>query len=530
MTVFTNTIFRSICFLAIILIVYSSIVFQKTVSPDAPFILGYLDKSPDVIAYLKDLFAFRTWDFQPIRDLTLVVDLWVFNHWNINTFTLQNILYWSLAIYSVDKLVKKVFPNSDDRLRLVMVLAFAVYPLFSTSVAWTMARKHILSFLFIIMATNAFLTYLSSSRRSSLVLTHLFFILSILSQPINLLWAVWASGITFFSSKRHFKSTLTLLVPMLLGIVVNKLYYSQSETFKSVFVLNLGTFQIGDVILAFGHYIFQVLLPYFMGFYYDLGHWSIWIGIIIFFISVYLYRGLKLSQRHLLEWLSFAILPLSIVLVSPKALSDSYLLTTALGVFLVLYKVVDERLPRAQYVMVPVLIFWSIHTNLQTKNWLNSYAFAENNYQARQNCSTATRLGRNSLIEKGKLDPEVRVYILQNQCFDVRSYHLLLDVISFHTHMLFFEDQGEPDKKLEILKGYERHGDYPKFIRAALLIKLGRFPEANETLEKIPKFEMENSYDPIIATTIGPYCQKTKNDKCLELIRPYLTKRNLPYL
>ena len=236
MKVIQNKAFQVFILFALVFAAYFPIItaHQKT-DPDAKNILMILEESGNVSGYISKIMNLDTLDVQPLRDLSLSIDLYFLKNFDINSFVFQNVLWWVLSCFFLMKILESLFPDIDERKRFAIVLAFAAYPLFSNTVAWGMARKHLMALCFLLVPTWR----LTASRNSILfkdqIVICIFYGLSMLSQPIGVLWPFWAGLYVYFlrpELKRSFVSVFIGLIAIFLATyAANTYYYSQSEYF-----------------------------------------------------------------------------------------------------------------------------------------------------------------------------------------------------------------------------------------------------------------------------------------------------------
>jgi hypothetical protein len=80
------------------IITYFPIISSSTnVNPDAQFIIPILESATGLTDYLNKLVHFNTLDFQPIRDLSLYLDLKTYSLFGINISVFQNVIIWCLS-------------------------------------------------------------------------------------------------------------------------------------------------------------------------------------------------------------------------------------------------------------------------------------------------------------------------------------------------------------------------------------------------------------------------------------------------
>ena len=206
----------------------------------------------------------RILDLQPVRDLSFALDLAIGSATGLGTFHLTNLLLW-LAITAV---VYRILRQNlgPGPLAVACVAVFALHPVFVNSVGWVAARKHLLSSLFILFATYEVLRAdrILDGRRTGWI--GLLFGLSILSQPITVLWPLWAVSYLWLRGPGHRMGALRLVgvcAPLLGACVAANLFYYQGafvqQTGAQKFVEVDGTGAVA--LLALGRYFANLAFP-----------------------------------------------------------------------------------------------------------------------------------------------------------------------------------------------------------------------------------------------------------------------------
>lgn len=497
---------------ALIALAYFPVVSAyQTVSPDAQFILPFLDNISGLGDYFEKLFTFKTLDFQPIRDLSLGLDLFIFNHFDINTFIIQNILLWVLSCLIIFNIQKILLPQVDELKLFVLNCGFALYPLFVATLSWSMARKHILAFLFILLATQEFLKNNRSTWRMNL-----YYLLSILSQPITILWPFWCVAY----ERKNWKSLWPTSLIFVFVSVANWLYYSKGEMFNFIYQSKTSdAFNIPDKILAFGHYMYQLLVPYYQTFFYDLGHWSIWVGIILTGLLILLYRSFKFSNKLLGIWSLYGLLPIVVVLNTPKTKSDTYLLLPAFALFILLNHLYALKPFKIKW-LIPLLSFWLVFDCIESRYWIQKLAFAvERNYERRPTCMSAINAAKTSYSLEVQPSSELLNYMQINECLRPSTPYEMIDFMALHTQILYYQNGTTT------LQDYARTHWYPRMIYAALLIKNN---QPDLTINELGEVNLENTqpnYDPIIAKIVHPFCI---GKECQKISEKFIIQKKKP--
>jgi hypothetical protein len=220
---------------------YPSLFADKTVSPDAYFLLPYLDKINHLGDYFSQLFGLKTFDVQPVRDLSLWFDWMIFHQWGNNIFILHNAVLWLISGLFISKILEEENPNLSHLRSTFCVGLFLSYPIFAHIISFSMARKHILSFTLMVIATYYFLIFLKKYQWKYGLIFSFSYLLAVFSQPICLLWPLWATIYIILLKKNDFKKFIPYLIVLsiifFIGFSANYIYYEQSVFFQSIFLL-----------------------------------------------------------------------------------------------------------------------------------------------------------------------------------------------------------------------------------------------------------------------------------------------------
>lgn len=498
--------------IAAILAYLPLILASQPVNPDAQFIITNLTEAG---SYFEKLFTLRTIDVQPVRDLSLALDILVYRLSGFNSMVLQNVILWAMAVTLLLKIMELEFREKFRANELLVVaLLFAVYPLFSQTVSWGMARKHILAFLFTLAAVYQLLR----SRRGFTV----FYTLAVLSQPITILLPVWAILMKFSEERKIPFTLMPSFVAMVIIGAINFLYY-QSSFFISLFGQKTqDAFSLPDKILALGHYSFQLIFPYFLSLYYTLGHWQVLAGLIPFAALLILLIRVKSLKASL--WILFAALPLGVVLIKATTLYDTYLLLPAAGVLLAVL-----TLTRRIHVPVCAALFFIffIITAWNTLPWRDEVKLMEKSFSARPDCLTALHYLRMT-YENGlrPTDPAPRNMLRSQDCGGIKVPPQQLAFVE--ASFLFYETELTPARREKRLRELLNFGIFPHFALIGFYIEFKREEEAREEMTKLLSRWRTHRFKPeyisLVHKTIAPFCEKQGLTECTQFIQPFLEK------
>lgn len=509
-------------------LIYLPIVFfPSPVNPDSQVLIPNLREFTSVSSYIANFVMLRTLDIQPIRDLSLYLDLWILDTTGFNSFVLQNILIWLSSIAVLNRLLIFFFPKLSIKERAFILVAFTAYPLFTQTISWGVARKHLLAMFFSLLATEKWI----KQRRS----TWLFYVLAVLSQPIFILWPLWAFIHGYFVDKSLLQNrwgvllTCTLLL-FLLGHA-NYFYYEHSPVFLTHYAVKTNEiFEVSNKSLALGHYTFQLLFPYLLSFDYSLGHWSTLVGLLILGIGVPIVLRNRENRSLKISLLCFTFLPLAVVLTKPTMIYDTYLLLPASGLLMLIVLLSDQApvFKYSHHFMKALLIFWCCFSLKDVFGWRSEILLTKNSFNNRPSCISAFQYLRMS-YENGvpPIESDAKLYFAEHECYKDKSVGS--GFINLQASMLYYETDLTPEERITRLEVLAPNGVFPSMALAALYLKYGKKEEANAAigsmLENYGKKEYKEEAIPIARQVLEPYCRSIQHKNCVAFLRPFLIKK-----
>lgn len=520
----------------LIIAYFPILIAQKTVSPDSDLVFLNLEKVNGFFHYFKMLFSYQLYDFQPIRDIFLYLEKFVFELLNINISIHLNILFFTVtAIFLSKTLQLKYFLERSTS--LMYTCLFIGYPLFCATLSWGFAKKHLLSLMFIVMATYYLIELVKKNKLRNSVYIFVLYGLANLSQPINILWIFWAFIYLYNHGKKYLKCLIPNLITFALISYWNFSYYQNSLAFQKYFESKTeSVFNISTKILGLGHYTFMSIWPYEQALSYSIGHWTVMLGITLLVLMTYLLIKFSSKKKETLIWLIYAVLPLTVILSNPKILSDNYLITPAIGIFIILVNIIEKfnlrTLKSFQIGFIVLLTFFIIYTNKESRLWLNPIKFAkERNFERRPNCDSAINLAMKIYTINGvDIDNELKNFILSNKCLSIKSKQplaLMLKLVYLFSYMNYFDGSKSFEEKEISFKKLEKFNFYPSILFANYLYEKGFKKRALEKIYEVysakSDIEWKSSarYDTLLSHGIGQYCRRVKDRKCMSILDNY---------
>lgn len=500
--------------LALILSYAPVLLTNHPVNPDAQFIIPNLTEVSGINEYIQNLFSLKTIDVQPVRDLTFTADILIFKLTGWNSFIWINLLLFWLSGFLLYRILNFIFRDLSENQLWMIIACFLLYPLFSQTVAWGMARKHLLAFVFILAATDAWLR----KKRFSTI----FYGLSVFSQPITLLWPCWAA----VQNPKNWKKLIPSFLLMILTVAVNFIYYRHSEVFRSIYGTKINELAaVPEKTLALGHYVFQLIFPYLLSNRYGLGHWSTLAGLGLI-VLLFLYFRKRVEKERFLSWGLFLVFPILIVIAQASSLYDTYLL--APGVAFLILILASLKIPFSTRVLIIPVLIWGSLTFYEAFKWRDEVTLTERSFSRRPDCLSAFQHARSS-YEEGRLPSRDSLAYLRD--YDCRDLPVSVQHrINLDASIALYENYGTIDERIEKLKGLNIHGIYPGFALVSLYIKTGRKDDAKTKLAELHRqwagLRFRNEFIPMTAEIIEPFCRKEADRDCLELIKPFIKKND----
>lgn len=506
-------------FLVLFIVYAPMILAQNPANPDATVILQNLRDFGTALDYLRGLITFQTIDFQPIRDLTLFLDL-LFARIGLNTIVFQNVLWWIGSLFIVKRILTGACPGISSRNILLLTLLFGAYPLFTSSISWGMNRKHLVAFFFILVATHFWI----SDSRGSKWYSILAYACSVLSQPITLLWPFFA----FCWSGLKEKKFLSILILIMASVIaVNVSYYRTSEVFRFIYPPKEDPLSLPDMLLAWGHYQFQLVFPFLLSFRYTLGHWSVLPGLAMGG-GLILLGVRKIKDRNSIAWILFGVLPLLIVLRDPQTLSDAYLLCPALAALIFITKSSAKIPPRTLLILV---ILAAGFTAYESSHWQSRLKLARVTFERRPDCGGAFNYMRTSYDAFTKAPIEARTYVAENDCYQrmrvTPFMYRSMVLVSANAH--FYETDLPLDERIARLIELASQHPLAHINLIGLLLQNGDTENARREAENLQRWlplKITPEYHAVSAQLVHPFCVKEKIEACVTVTSQLLNERD----
>lgn len=479
-----NDLIYPLIFITAILVYYPVIISRQLVDIDFELIIAPLLQVDGISSYLDLFLGPKLFDVQPIRDLSLLLDIKLSALIDHQTFGTSNLLIWIGSCLVLERLLKEL--GLDKSLRLI-VLLILVHPTVSWAIYWPAARKHLLSVLFIQLATLKGYQFSKGDLKQGL-LTIVFYLLSILSQPINILWG--AVYLVFLGrrslSKNNLAHSILIAMTMALGLVSNYAYYKLLYPQFAGLAPQLSSFNFNFLLLSLSRGLTQIFLPY--SFSQDYSYSSILnlfglpLGILFFMFT---WTKLKWSSCILILLI---LHPLILVgsRGGPILTNDTYLLSSLIAWGLTIAVLMNRLLIKSYWLWIPIVVL-GIKAGIEIRHTTNPASFFRVSFEREPNCRNALSHAQELLVQNN-VDDFMRVSgeALKNECLMIGHTSSALMNQAYAIRLMLSE--GLKDEiVLETLLKLKAKTPTIKFLETILQEKLGLPYELSE-FKKIEKF------------------------------------------
>ena len=520
-TMKVNKFYFGLCFFIALshgLLYYNYFQYDPVLARDDTTLILPLKDVGSFFEYVKAVRSNAILDFQPIRDLSFLVNIKIIQLTNISTFHITNFALFILSIFLFIRLLDIL---GFSRYQIVSSsLIFSAHPIMVSSVGWISARKHSLALVFVLFALHNYF------KHKKLTFTSIvFYFLSILSHQIFILFPAW---ILLHSKIKKQKVELgrfafmsvfggTVLV-MALGFLkeiggldrVNVSY--KSFTFME---------NISRYVISAGRTVVQIFFPVSISAEYYQGSVLGIAGIPVLILFILLLYKSKNREDSLL-WISLAVLfhlPIFVTFIN-----DTYIFMTLICTIVSLsYYFKNNPLninSKIKTVSLIICLFLLMtKTFSASQMWKSDLSLWQYSHKNEGSPYTSIILGSQLLKHNEKLALEMIVWGVSNYDISINWNIFIFFLTSIHSSSLPVQ------QKIKILSDcYKVHEVYEAFY--ALTLIEGNYEQMKEgikrmkpVLEHIKILENQNIKGITIISELRSLCRivSEKGQACAEL-------------
>ncbi|MEO5571181.1 MAG: tetratricopeptide repeat protein [Bacteroidia bacterium] len=295
--------------------------------------------------------------YQPLPVMSFAIN---YHFSELNTFPLHlvNLIFHLANIFLIYKFIKLLTGNIT--IALIVALLFGIHPMNVEAVSWISARSSSMYTFFYLLALIYYLKFLKEQQLKNIILTGLFFILSLFSKaqavtlPVLLLLLDFYLGRKLLSKKVILEKIPFFLLSILFGIIT----LMNSSTMKNIAEGMLISYSAVDIFFiacySFVFYLFKFILPVNLCSIYvyppkngSLLPWEYYAAAILFLLLLFLvYKARRNKQVILCAGLFLITIAINIQLIPSRLfiVADRYAYFPYIGLYLLpLFFIIDVK-------------------------------------------------------------------------------------------------------------------------------------------------------------------------------------------
>lgn len=393
----------------------------------------------NITEYIEAVKADEIADVQPLRDLSYLVDIKIFEFTSIKTFHITNLLLMIVCVYLFMKILRELKFNSTQI--IFGVLLFALHPILVSAFGWVSSRKHILGLAFIFNSI-----YLIIKKGKLTPGAALSYLAAICSHQIFIFFPAWVL-IYFKSYKLEINKKLYSLM-IIGGIIIFSVGFFKTfyiGTGDDTYGLYSYSEHISRSVLSAGRAASLIMIPVVIAAVYSQGSLYNLVGVVLFILYFYLVYKSKRAKDGFV-WTSLIILTFTPTFIA--FVNDTYLyLPLAAFIISTLY-LTHNYINKLAPVIISILFLFAIKTISASGMWRSDLDLWQYSYEQEHAPYSALQLG-NVLV---KYDKKLALeYMLTGaKDFDFLSHHPLMKSFVFAIR----DSDLSYEKKIQIFKEY----------------------------------------------------------------------------
>jgi hypothetical protein len=505
----------SFLYIAVALFVYFQIIFsQNLIDVDFNLVLGPLLSVESIKDYFNLFLSRDLYDIQPVRDLSLLLDIQIFKLFGVQVHGITNVFLWAGTCIYLERILNCFFKSNSSKLLPLIVLT---HPMLAWVLSWPTARKHILAVFFIMIASYKTIQLKQGIRKVEFSI-FVFYLLACFTQPIILFWPI----IFYIYLGRKLKNHVSLVVILLLTLgttaILNYLYYTELYTIYSG-ANKLSSNHLDPLIklLSISRSFSQIVLPVSFAQSYSKNSLENLIGLPVFAILTYI-AYLKIGTKKTLLLFSFSIFPL--VLINLKAtnifVSDTYLLIPLVGTVCLTFSVINFFFRRESIqikISLFVLALLIPKTVYETRLATNPSLFFKFSYLREPSCSNSISYA-NELLRQNNLITFINVSnrALKNKCA-IGGFAPSATMNQVYSFRIFVDGNINKREKLELIQKIRYVTPETVYLQSILQLNIGLKKEGIQQFSRI-KDKLGENFKPILRSLHSTHCI---NSGCKEI-------------
>jgi protein O-mannosyl-transferase len=349
------------------------------------------------VGSVVDIFSsFHLGMYQPLPVVTFAIN-YALHGESAMGYHLVNLLMHLINCVLVFVLIRKLYPG--DLSALFVALLFAIHPMHVEGVSWIATRSNGVYSLFYLLAANYYLHYLDSgNRKRYLLLTGLFFVLSLFSKSMAMSFPLLMLLMDYYRKRKFDRAALLEKLPFFaVSLIFGLVAIRGAASFGHIESLNVG-YNLFDRLLmitwSLWFYLWKMIVPLNLSAIYTfpalddgLLPFSYYMSLPIIAAIVFLLWRFRKTSRDWIFGLGLFVIVLAPVLPffwsRVFIVAERYTYLSYVGLFFLLALLIEKglRLSRQSKFLPPSIIYaivaiWLVvlagTTFNQTRKWVNT--------------------------------------------------------------------------------------------------------------------------------------------------------------
>ena len=466
------------------LLIYLPILLFKSpaVSLDYNLVIAPLEDIRGPVDYWHKFIEHKILDLNPIRDISHLIDLMIFSHTGFDPSLIVNYLLFLLVLFLFFKITNI---STNKKISIILTCLLSVHPIFVSIISIITWRKHLLSAVFTLTAI-----YLLQQNKGRLK-AWIFYMLSLLSQPINIGISAWLVIKDRFMAKMSWTQALKRNLPFLLSslfIAIANLYYYKYimegiQQFTKYFDGNWG-----DRLLSIGRSFYQILFPTSYTLFYYRASIENFIGLILLVVLLFItYKNKKKTDLFIYWFLFFINLLVINFQTTTVFLFDAYLIIPTIAIFFIISKLISDKVLSRSINLIFLLLYFLLASKSFWESFLrtDTFRFYQTHYKREPACGvTAKYLQLLILKDEVKEFQDVAQDALVRNCLQItpaNSEYLFLII----AYQFYLSRNFEISEKISLIQNKKTKNFLDQLILFSLSIQIQDKNLINESLQNI---------------------------------------------
>jgi hypothetical protein len=491
-----------------ILVFWRVIAAHELIDIDHHIVIGPLYSIESWSDYWALFLGPKLYDIQPVRDLSLFLDIQFEQLIGHQVFGFTNVMIWIITCLIIIRIMGQFIDRTSAQLLGLILL---IHPLLSWVLSWPVARKHLLSCLFITLASY-FAIQLKKKGKGSFKVFICYF-LSLFSQPISILWI--GPFLLYFKNElirgQHRRLAAVISITFLVALGVNYLYFSE------LYPLYAGTDKMGDQgplgpalkLFAISRSFTQIFVPVQFASFYSPTTMLGMLGLPILSLFIWL---LWAKKNLSLALFALVLLSYSLILVNLRNtnifVADTYQLIPLTSFFIIFSVLIGHKGVRTldrKILAVLVLGLFCVKTPYETSIATDNKRYFQVSYQREKNCRNALNYVHQLIIATNFTEfKQLAGDMLKNKCV-LSGKNASMAMNQVYSFLVFMDEHLGTQEKLDQFKKIKRLTVYNAYLKSILLAELEREQESEALYNRV-KLSLEPELRPALRKVHAENC------------------------